>query len=65
MVGSGTLMGCPDVDMDFWWRGRVEGPAEAAAEPAEGMLLTDISVRLAWKHSMENKTKQSRGSTVY
>lgn len=32
--------------MDFWWRGRAEGPAEAAVEPAEDTLLADISVRL-------------------
>lgn len=45
MVGSVTLMGWPEVDIDFWWRGRAEGP-EAAVEPAGDMLLADISVRL-------------------
>ena len=46
MVGSVTLIGWPEADMDFWWRGRAEGTAEATAEPAEDMLLADISVRL-------------------
>ena len=31
--------------MDFWCRGRVD-IAELTAEPAEEVLLTDISVRL-------------------
>lgn len=46
MVGSVTLIGWPEVDIDFWWRGRAEGPAEATLEPVEDMLLADISVRL-------------------
>lgn len=46
MVGSVTLIGWPDADMDFWWRGRAEGTAGATAEPAEDKLLADISVRL-------------------
>ena len=47
MVGSVTLIGWPEADMDFWWRGRAEGTAEATEEPAEDMLLADISVRLS------------------
>ena len=46
MVGSVTLIGWQEADMDFWWRGRAEGTSEATAEPAEDMLLADISVRL-------------------
>lgn len=53
MVGSATLMGWPEVDMDFWWRGRAEGPPEAAVEPAEDMLLADISVRLDIKEKVQ------------
>lgn len=51
MVGSVTLIGWPEVDMDFWWRGRAEGTAEATAEPAEDMLLADISIRLSTENS--------------
>lgn len=45
MVGSVTFIGWPEADMDFWCRGRVD-TAEATAEPAEDVLLADISVRL-------------------
>lgn len=54
MVGSVTLRGWPEADMDFWWRGRAEGTAEVTAAPAEDMLLTDISVRLSTENSWED-----------
>lgn len=54
MVGSVTLIGWPEVDMDFWWRGRAEAPAEAAVEPADDKLLADISVRLDIKEKVQS-----------
>lgn len=54
MVGSVTLTGWPEADMDFWWRGRAEGTAEATAGPAEERLLADISVRLSTESSRED-----------
>lgn len=61
MVGSVTLIGWPEVDIDFWWRGRVEGPADATVEPAEDMLLADISVRLDTKEAKVQLLKPEKG----
>lgn len=54
------------MDMDFWWRGRAEGTAEATAEPAEDMLLADISVRLSTENSWEDhrNVKEKRNCSL-
>lgn len=66
MVGSVTLTGWPEVDIDFWWRGRAEGTAEATAEPAEDMLLADISIRLSTENSGgdHGKVKKKRNCSL-
>lgn len=53
-------MGWLEADMDFWWRGRADGMADATEEPAEARLLADISVRLGEKLGRPRQWERER-----
>lgn len=58
MGGSGDLVGCPEADMDFTWRGRVDATAEDAPGDTEEEALAevDISVKLRRRESDREET---------